>query len=144
LRHLKNFGFDEKELVQVYCAQVRSVMDYCSVVYHSLLTEEQSNLLERQQYQALKCVFGPGESYRSLLQKAGIERLAERRVKAVEKFAKKCLTNKFAKWFPENDSGRETRKKKKYKEFFARCDRLRKTPIYYMRRRLNSLENRSD
>ena len=140
LRHLKEFGFNEKELVQVYCAQVRSVADFCSVVYHSLLTQEQSDLIERQQYQALKCIFGPVESYRALLERSGVERLSDRRLKAVEKFAGKCLVSRFREWFPLNDPERKTRKTKKYKELFARCDRLRKTPIYFMRRLLNSLE----
>ena len=84
--------------------------------------------------------FGPGESYRALLAKAGVERLTERREKAVEKFAKKCLAGAFSKWFPLNQSIRNTRSRNVYKEFYARCDRLRKTPVYYMRRMLNNLE----
>jgi hypothetical protein len=56
LRHLKSYGFSDEELVLVYQSIVRSVVEYCSVVYHSLLTEEQSRALERVQYQALKCI----------------------------------------------------------------------------------------
>jgi hypothetical protein len=140
LRHLKTFGFEQDELVQVYQSQIRSVIEYCSVVYHGLLTGEQSAQLEGLQYKALKCVYGYGESYRGLREKAGIETLEERRRKAVDKFAVKCLNGGFSAWFPLNEGTRDTRSKRKYKEFHARCDRLRNTPIYCMRRRLNELE----
>jgi hypothetical protein len=91
LRHLKTFGFDKQELVQVYQSQIRSVIEYCSVVYHGLLTGEQAALLEGLQYQALKCVYGYGESYRALREKAELQTLQERRELAVDKFAGKCL-----------------------------------------------------
>jgi hypothetical protein len=42
LRHLRVFGFDEEELIAVYKTCVRSVIEFTSVVYHSMLTEEQS------------------------------------------------------------------------------------------------------
>ena len=89
------------------------------------------------QYQALKCVYGYGESYRYLLEKAQLEELSERRVKAIDKFTDKCLVGSFKHWFPLNNSTRSTRGKKKYREEYARCDRLRNTSILFMRRRLN-------
>ena len=35
LIHLRNFGFTEQELVQVYITTVQPVEEYCVVVYHS-------------------------------------------------------------------------------------------------------------
>jgi hypothetical protein len=137
LRHLRNFGFSQEELVQVYSAQIRSVVEFCSVVYHSLLTSEQADALERLQYQCLKCIYGYGDSYRSLRERSGLELLSERRVKA--KFTQKCLSGTYARWFPLNRATQRTRRRNKYKETFARCDRLRNTPIFYMRRRLNEM-----
>ena len=46
------------ELVEVYKSMVRLVVEYSSVVYHSLLTEQQSVMIETLQKQALKCIFG--------------------------------------------------------------------------------------
>lgn len=62
LRHLKSFGLTERELVKMYKAVIRPVAVYCSVVYHSALTEEQDKIIERIQSQALKCIYGPGIS----------------------------------------------------------------------------------
>jgi hypothetical protein len=143
LRHLKTFGFSSEELVMVYQSQIRSVIEYCSVVYHGMLTGEQSDSLERLQYQALKCIYGYGESYRALREKTGLETLQERRLKAVDRFTAKCLAGSYAHWFPLNQGVRETRGKKKYIEYFVRCDRLRNTLLFYMRRRLNDLENKA-
>jgi hypothetical protein len=138
LRHLKRFGFDEKELVRVYTTIIRPVIEYCSVVYHSMLTSEQASDLERTQCQALKCIFGyAGESYESLREKAEIETLESRRVQAVDKFTDKCLAGRYSGWFPINRSSRTTRQKNPYEEKYARCNRLRNSPLYYMRRRLN-------
>ena len=138
LRHLKNYGFDESELVMVYKSQVRSVLEYCSVVYHSMLTADQAEALERCQTQALKCIFGyAGESQRTLRQKAGLETLEVRRLAAVDRFTDKCLAGRFEDWFPKADRSRNTRRGKIYREDFARCDRLRNSPLFFMRRRLN-------
>jgi hypothetical protein len=112
-------------------------VEYCSVVYGPLLTAAQSERIERLQSQSLKIIYGFDLSYRKLLEKTGLETLESRREKASLKFAEKCLAGKFSHWFPPNETARITRGTKPYKEEFARCERLRKTPIYSMRRALN-------
>ena len=62
LRHLLRFGFTKEELVQVYCSMIRSVVEFCSVIYHSYLTGEQNTRIENLQYQALKCIYGFGKT----------------------------------------------------------------------------------
>ena len=47
LRHLKNLGFTQDELVQVYKVIVRPVADYCAAVYHPLMTDQQEEELDR-------------------------------------------------------------------------------------------------
>jgi hypothetical protein len=138
LRHLGKHGFDQTELVKVYQSIVRSVIEYCSVVYHSLLTAEMSAALERVQYQALKCIFGYEEpSYRILLQRAGLETLEQRRLKAIDKFIGKCLQSQYVGWFPLREGVRHTRNQRPYVENYARCERLKNSPLFFMRRRLN-------
>ena len=145
LRHLRRYGFDEKELVMVYQSLLRPVLEYCSVVYHSLLTGALSANIERVQYQALKCIYGcTGESYRTLLQKAGIENLETRRLKAIDNFTKKCLEGRFEGWFPLRQTTRTTRSTRPYEEKYARCDRLKNSPLYFMRRRLNDLAQENE
>ena len=69
---------------------------------------------------------------------SGLERLSDRREVAALKFAKKSAAGKYDHWFPLNDRGvGRTRKSLKYREDYARCDRLKNSPIFYMRRALN-------
>jgi hypothetical protein len=137
LRHLKRHGLEEDELLKVYCSILRSVVEFCSVVYGPMLTQDQSEGLERVQSQALKCIYGFENSYREILEKTGLEKLSERREKAILKFANKCVNGRFAHWFPLEKPARATRAPLKYSEKYARCDRLKNSPIYYMRRALN-------
>ena len=54
LTKLKRLGLGESDLKRVYTSVIRPTAEYAAVAWHSLLTEEQSMLLERQQNQALK------------------------------------------------------------------------------------------
>ena len=54
LIHLRSFGFNEEELCKVYRTIVRPVLDHCSVVYHSMLTDAQDEELDRCQAHALR------------------------------------------------------------------------------------------
>ena len=79
LRHLGNSGFTEQELAVVYTTVIRPVVDYCCVVYHSLLTDEQDQIVERMQSQALKNIYGYKLSYTQMREKTGITTLRARR-----------------------------------------------------------------
>jgi hypothetical protein len=140
IRHLKRYGLSESELVKVYTSILRATIEFTSVVYGTMLTREQSEDLEHAQSQALKIIFGFNHSYREVLGLAGVERLDERRRKAIEKFAAKSYEGKFRHWFPLNEN-RKTRNSLKFKEENARTDRMRNTPIFYMRRVLNELQS---
>ena len=56
LSKLKYAGTDRKELVYNYKQFVRTALEYCSVAYHGLLSEVQSNKLERCQAVALRII----------------------------------------------------------------------------------------
>ena len=115
------------------------VFDYCSVVYHPLLNDEQNQLLDRLQRQALKVIYGKDYTYTEMREKAGVTTLWQRRIEMSDKFAAKCLTNpRFRVWFPLREAGRRvSRGAEKYHEEFARCKRLFNSPLFFMRRRLN-------
>ena len=148
LRNLKNSGFTQEELVTVYKTMLRPVAEYGCVVYHSSLTDEQDERLERLQNHALLCIFGPGISARKMREAAGLETLRRRREILCDKFAKKCSTNpRFAHWFPLKTTRTTTRSTRKgqpeiYLEEKARCERLRNSPLHYFRRRLNGKEGK--
>ena len=102
LRELKRHDFTEKELLKVYTTMIRPVIEYSSVIHHSMLISEQCCDLEKLQARALKKIFGYIYSYRKLLEMSNLETLEERRVQACLKFATKTCSNpRFASWFPK-------------------------------------------
>jgi hypothetical protein len=113
------------------------------VVYHPLLTKEQAATIEKLQAQALKCIYGFGKSYATMLEMSGLTCLEERREEAFLKFARKTSEGRFKNWFPKRPNTRSLRDQKTYIEQYARCDRLYKSPIFAMRRLLNDSENRN-
>ena len=139
LRHLRTAGFNDEELVKVYRTVIRPVADYMAVVYHPMLSDEQDEQLERMQAQALKSIFGWEHSYAALRSRAKIPTLRQRREDMVDKFAATCAASPvFKRWFPRRERTRQaSRTSEVYVETFARCDRLRNSPVHYMRRRLN-------
>ena len=138
LYHLRRVGFTSSELVAVYKSMIRALADYCCPAYHSLMTDVHDQQMERTQVGALRSIFGYNFTATELRSEAGVTTLRERRIQLTDKFANKCLNNdRFKVWFPENESRRSARNGDKYKEFFAKSDRLKNSPLYYMRRRLN-------
>ena len=143
LTHLEGVGFSKEELVQVYKSVILPIADYCCPAYHSLLTDIQDQLLERAQVGALRRIFGYGKSARTLRQEAGLQTLRARRIELTDKFARKAAASpRFCHWFPKNTARRSARNTDTYVEFFAKNDRLKDSPLYYMRRRLNGKEGK--
>ena len=58
LYNLKKQGFTQEELVRVYKTSIQPVVNYLDVVYHSLLTDEMDEELDRLQNWALQIIFG--------------------------------------------------------------------------------------
>ena len=137
LRHLKLAGFTEQELAKVYRTVVRPILDYCAVIYHPMLTDDQDQVVERLQARALKNIYGYRDSYAVMRKKAGVTTHRQRRIELCDKFARKAASNPtFERWFPLRQ-GRSGRHAETYREFQARTDRLFNSPLFYFRRRLN-------
>ena len=142
LRHLRRANLEKEKLTRVYCSLIRPVFEYASSVYHSMITATQALALERMQANALKTIYGWHNSYTTCRRLSGLPTLAERRFVNCKNFAMKTAENeRFRHWFPRNeDCGHDLRRREKYRLDFARHERLRNAPIYYMRRMLNDLE----
>ena len=123
---------------------IRPVAEYCSSVFHSMITESDSNELERIQMQALKGIFGWQISYRKLLELSGLERLDTRRKENFVKLAEKMSHNlRFADLFPLRlyQGNVQPRHSEKYKIYPANTERYLKSPLNTMRRVLNDLND---
>ena len=68
--------------LSVYCAIIRSILKYASLVWHAGLTKAQSNDIEGVQKRCLRIIY-PELSYNEALFVTGLEALAERREKAM-------------------------------------------------------------
>ena len=143
LRHLRLSGFNNDELATVYKTVVRPVLDYCAVVYHPMLTDEQDQVIERLQARALKNIYGYKMSYASMRKLAGVSTHRDRRIELCDKFAQKARANpRFGHWFPERQAARRGRHHEELQELTARTDRLNNSPLFYYRRRLNGKEGK--
>ena len=139
LRELAKCGFSEQERVKVYVTMIRPILEYSSVVYSSMLTQDLDEKIEKVQIRALKNIYGHIYSRRQVLEMSGLETLRERREKACLKFANKMVNNpRFAGWFPKRRARGRTGASESFVEYPARTDRRRDSPLFYFRRLLNT------
>ena len=78
IRVLRRGGVSAADLLVIYVALVRSVLEYCCVVWHNALPAHLSSEIERVQMRALRIIY-PRSSYQEALQRAKIARLEDRR-----------------------------------------------------------------
>ena len=71
-------GISVADVIAIYCSLIRSVLEYCSPVWHCGLSSGQSTEIESVQKRVLKIIF-PDLSYNNALLKSGLERLSIRR-----------------------------------------------------------------
>ena len=78
----------------VYVLYIRSVTEYCSTVFHSRLTDADSNKIERIQKTCLKVILGDMFiDYSSSLEMTGLDTLRDRRSKRCLNFSLKSVNH---------------------------------------------------
>ena len=140
IRHLKKAGISEETLTAVYKSFIRPVFDYASPAFHTILTDDQAEGLERMQRSTLKTIYGFDVPYRECLEKSGLPTLRQRRQTLFENFARKAYDDDHynAKWFQRKEkSTYGLRREEKVVQKFANCDRLRNAPLYRIRQFIN-------
>ena len=137
LTKLKYVGTSTEDLLDIYTHFIRSVVEYCSVVFHSRLTIEQSNKLERIQRTCLKVILGEKyESYNSALEMCSLETLYLRREKRCLDFSLKSVKQPNRILFPLN-TFKNGQTKEKFIVNWARTETYRNSTIPYCQRLLN-------
>ena len=92
LRKVASFSTAWEDLKCIYILYVRSILEQSCVVWHSSLTEDNSNDLERIQKCALKIILGNKyNNYDDALQELDLQSLKERRKDLCLTFAKKMF-----------------------------------------------------
>ena len=141
LRKVASFGTPEDDLVNVYILFIRSLLEQSAVVWHSSLTQENVQDLERVQKSALKVILGHKYvDYKNSLEKLELETLYDRREQLCLNFAKTCVKNpKFNDMFPKNikTHAMELRNPEIYNVEHANTERFRKSAVIHMQHLLN-------
>ena len=138
------FTRNREHLKQIYKTFIRSNLEFSSNVWHSSLTKENRQDLERVQKAALRVILGAEYlNYKDALTLAKLESLEERRGLISLKFAKNCLKNEnFSKLFPlkRKNHAMNVRNPDKYVVKSANTERYKNSTIPFLQRQLN-LEN---
>ena len=141
LHKASKFTRNEEHLKQIYKTFIRCNLEFSSNVWHSSLTKENREDLERVQKAALKVILKEDYSnYEDALKQTNMESLHERREMIALRFAKNCLKNgNFLKLFPLNNQKHEMIKRNPLKYWVkkANTQRLKVSTIPYMQRILN-------
>ena len=142
LRGVLSFGAKNEEMVHLWKIFCRSVLEQSCVVWHSSLTQENRNNLERTQKTFCKLILKEKyKDYSNALIKLNLETLEERRNMLSLKFAKAGLKNKtLTDLFPKQKKHdvMKTRKHENYQVNFANTERLKNSSILYMQNQLNN------
>ena len=140
LRKVASFGTSAEAKRNIYILFIRSVL------WHSSLTKENEEDLERVQKSAVRIITGKDiKDYSDALAEANLDSLKERREELCYNFAKKCIkSDKSKDMFPfrQKEHTMKTRDDEKYIVQHANTERLKKSSIPYMQRLLNKHEEK--
>ena len=143
LHKLAEFSVPVEELVLIYTLFIRSILEQSCQVWHSSLSRENEQDLERVQKSALKIILKEEyQDYENALKITGLELLSARRSDLCLRFAQGCLEKEELKsMFPlnPNQSNMTTRKREKFLVTPSNTERLKKSAIPFMQRQLNCL-----
>ena len=138
-----------KDLITIYKTFIRSTLEYNSVVFHSSLTSQQEESLERCQSVCLKVILQESfVSYSAALEMLGLQTLKHRREERCIQFSKKSVKHKTnIRMFPLNPvlNGQiQVRAREKYKVNFAHTTAYKNSTIPYCQRLLNKIEEEEE
>ena len=119
------------------------VLDYCSAVWHSSLSDQQSRSLERCQSVCLRVILGDNFiSYEASLEMTGLQKLSDRRKSRCLAFGLKSIKHPMNKrFFPENPNLNLTlpsRQREPYKVNFARTKTYQQSAFPYTQMLVNT------
>ena len=141
LTKLRYVGISRKDLIEIYCLFVRSRAEYCSVAFHSSLTQDQERKIENIQKTSLKIILQDEYSgYETACSLTGLATLAQRRESRSLTYARRCLNNKeFSRFFPRVSDlpEQELRNRDPFVVNFARGAKYQNSAIIHCQKQLN-------
>ena len=92
IRKLKKAGISREDILYFYFMKIRSVLESNCVVFHSMLTKENSDNIERIQKIVLRIIMNEDYlDYHHSCLKLNVQTLSSRRIKLCLSFALKCV-----------------------------------------------------
>ena len=144
LTKLKYVGVNQEDLINIYVLYIRSLLEYCSVVWHSTITQEQSNNIEGVQKLCLKVILGSKyENYEQALNVSNLDSLRDRREQKCLNFGLKSLLHPVhSQMFPVNPQvhskpSHERTNKEHFIVNWAKTESYRTSAVPYIQRMLN-------
>ena len=140
LRVLKRDGIPPHELILIYYALIRSVLEYCCIVWHNNLPAYLADSIERVQKRAPNIILPGMSSYREALSRLHCSRLDERRDALCERTIKKITDgNRLFYLLPQTreNVNYDLRNANNWSLFKCRTDRFQKSFFPSMIRVLN-------
>ena len=147
LRRLRKLGASQTDMLDVYCKQIRCVLEFGVAVWASGLTMAEVTQIERVQKCALHVILGVNYgNYENSLNTLTIEKLSERRSKICLKFIKESeKSTKYSNWLKLSEQRKETNVKTrnhennqtKYKPVPFRTERYGRSPLPILTTMLN-------
>ena len=140
LRRLRNMGASQATLIDVYNKQIRSVLEFASVVWNAGLTHDNITQIERVQKSAFAVILASQYyTYQAACDQLSMKTLSERRKLLSKKFAIKASKHPVhSSWFVKNQETSKTRVEKPiFKPVCARTERFMKSAIPYLTNLLN-------
>ena len=139
LRRMKRLSLDIFQMFDVYCKEVRSILEFGVPVWHSGLTQKDTADIERVQKVAFQIILEDQyATYKKACVTLNTLTLDLRREQLCLTFAKKNLKSEKT-FFTLDDNPINTRRKKKVvKEFKCRTSRYKKSNLPYLAKLLNN------
>ena len=141
LTKLKYVGVNRNDLLDIYKLFIRSCLEYCSVLFHTMLTQKQEKMYENCQKVCLKVILASEyQSYESALQICSLSTLFQRRESRMLKFSMRSLKHpKHKEMFPPSrDISHDVRNPEKFHVNFAYGQKYKMSFIPQAQRRLNA------
>ena len=138
LRRVKQLGLGASFLFDLYTKEIRSILEMAVPVWHSSITNKQSNTIERIQKMAFRIILGEQyQSYHNALNFFGADTLHNRRIQLCSRFALKNLKSDVS-FFEPVSHPRSTRKTNRtVKEFTCNSSRFAKTSLPFLSKLIN-------
>lgn len=120
----------QEDLVSIYTGYIRPTLEFAAPAWHSSLTQDQSDDLERIQQRACRTILGGYSSYTEALQTLSLPRLHERQTQFCSDFTVSLLNSHFRDWLPPEQIT-VTRSLNKLTMLKSRTEWYMRSPIPY-------------